>query len=237
MTKILVIPDVHGRGFWKEPCNNWTGKIIFLGDYHDPYGEYVDEEPDKVESLANLKELAAFVENRRHTSDVICLLGNHDLSYFNGNGKCRFDYWEQKEVKELISNLSPQIYYIYEDLTTKEPHKYLFSHAGITKDWLDYNDIELKDLDSIDITNLSPLDQIPLSRGGYAGYGSCIWNDLNDFQIQTHLQTPYKGYYQIFGHSWGGRTKPVITDKYAMLDCCKPFVLNTETKRIEEWIL
>ena len=46
MTKILIIPDLHGRTFWKEPCYNWEGKIIFLGDYHDPYGEYVDEEPD-----------------------------------------------------------------------------------------------------------------------------------------------------------------------------------------------
>lgn len=77
MTKILVIPDVHGRSFWKEPCNNWEGKIVFLGDYHDPYGEYIGGEPSKDESLANLRELAAFVENRRHTSDVIYLLGNH----------------------------------------------------------------------------------------------------------------------------------------------------------------
>ena len=77
MTEILVIPDVHGRDFWKEPCNNWTDKIIFLGDYHDPYGEYIDEEPNKAESLTNLRKLAAFVENKRHTSDVICLLGNH----------------------------------------------------------------------------------------------------------------------------------------------------------------
>ena len=42
MTKILVIPDVHGRTFWKESCNNWEGKIIFLRDYQDPYGEYID---------------------------------------------------------------------------------------------------------------------------------------------------------------------------------------------------
>ena len=233
MTKILIIPDLHGRTFWKEPCNNWEGKIIFLGDYHDPYGEYVDEEPNKAESLTNLKELATFVENRRKISDVICLLGNHDHSYFNGYGKCRFDYWQQKKVKKLIRSLSPQLYYIYEDLTTQEPHKYLFSHAGITQDWLGYNNLELKDLDNIDITNLSPLDQISYSRGGYNKYGSCVWNDLNDFQ----LQTPYKDYYQIFGHTWGGRTKPLITDKYAMLDCCKPFVLNTETKQIVPWIL
>lgn len=232
MTKILIIPDVHGRSFWKEPCNNWKDKIIFLGDYHDPYGEYVDEEPDKAESLANLRDLAEFVENRRHTSDVICLLGNHDLSYLNGNGKCRFDYWKQNEIRFLIRILNPQLYYIYEDLTTKEPHKYLFSHAGITKDWLDYNNLELKDLDNIDLTNISALDHIPYSRGGYNKYGSCVWNSLEDFQVQN----PYKDYYQIFGHTWGGRTEPLVTDKYAMLDCCKPFVLNTETEQITPWI-
>lgn len=55
MSEILILGDIHGRSFWKEPCNNWTGKIIFLGDYHDPYGEYIVEEPDKVESLTNLK--------------------------------------------------------------------------------------------------------------------------------------------------------------------------------------
>lgn len=233
MTKILIIPDVHGRDFWKEPCNNWEGKIVFLGDYHDPYGEYVDGEPNKDESLANLKELVEFVENKRHTSDVICLLGNHDLSYFNGNGKCRFDYWQQEEVKELISNLNPQLYYVIGDLTPEVPNKYLFSHAGITKNWLGCNNLELRDLDDIDITNLSPLDQIPYSRGGYSIYGSCVWNDLEDFQFQT----PYKDYYQIFGHSWRGRTKPLITDKYAMLDCCKPFILNTEINKLEEWKL
>ena len=227
MSEILILGDIHGRSFWKEPCNNWTGKIIFLGDYHDPYGKYIIGEPDKVESLTNLKELVAFVENRRHTSNVICLLGNHDLVYFNGNGKCRFDYWQQKEVKELISSLNPQLYYIYEDLTLKEPHKYLFSHAGITKDWLDYNNLELKDLDSIDITNLSALDNIPYSRGGYNKYGSCVWNDLEDFQL--HIKVIIK-YLDTLG---GGRTKP--TDKHAMLDCCKPFVLNTETNKIEEW--
>ena len=196
----------------------------------------IDRNGDSLKMIGNLVVIElnnkkADVENRRHTSDVICLLGNHDLVYFNGNGKCRFDYWQQKEVKELISSLNPQLYYIYEDLTTQEPHKYLFSHAGITKDWIDYNNLELKDLDSIDTTNLSALDHIPYSRGGYNKYGSCVWNDLEDFQ----LQTPYKGYYQIFGHSWGGRTKPLITDKHAMLDCCKPFVLNTETNKIEEW--
>ena len=41
MKRILIIPDVHGRDFWKEPVkqelkNNETS-IIFLGDYTDCY--------------------------------------------------------------------------------------------------------------------------------------------------------------------------------------------------------
>ena len=37
--KILVLPDIHGRHFWKEPCNNIEtyDKVVFLGDYLDPY--------------------------------------------------------------------------------------------------------------------------------------------------------------------------------------------------------
>ena len=39
--KILIIPDVHGRDFWKEPVTRTLqetdARICFLGDYHDPY--------------------------------------------------------------------------------------------------------------------------------------------------------------------------------------------------------
>ena len=45
--RILVIPDVHGRTFWKEPvCKliESVDKVIFLGDYLDPYGDFVQED-------------------------------------------------------------------------------------------------------------------------------------------------------------------------------------------------
>ena len=36
--QILVIPDVHGRSFWKNAvAQNTDIPIIFLGDYLDPY--------------------------------------------------------------------------------------------------------------------------------------------------------------------------------------------------------
>lgn len=42
MVKYLIIPDVHGRTFWKKSVydyleNHPEVKIIFLGDYLDPY--------------------------------------------------------------------------------------------------------------------------------------------------------------------------------------------------------
>mgnify|MGYP006379875163 FL=1 len=39
MSKILIVPDVHGRKFWHkaEELINEVDKIIFLGDYLDPY--------------------------------------------------------------------------------------------------------------------------------------------------------------------------------------------------------
>lgn len=40
MKRILVVPDVHGRLFWKEPVRkyiNTVDRVVFLGDYLDPY--------------------------------------------------------------------------------------------------------------------------------------------------------------------------------------------------------
>ena len=39
MNNIIVNPDIHGRHFWEEStkCVNDFDRIIFLGDYFDPY--------------------------------------------------------------------------------------------------------------------------------------------------------------------------------------------------------
>ena len=106
MDKILIIPDIHGRDFWIEPCQQWQDSIIFLGDYHDPYPNQVSIE----KSLENLRRLAKFVTNNK--GRCRCLLGNHDQSYFTGNLKCRFDYKHEEEVRELLKSLKLRQYYI-----------------------------------------------------------------------------------------------------------------------------
>ena len=44
--KLIIIPDVHGRDFWRKAVEDNPGaEFIFLGDYLDPYGfEEITEE-------------------------------------------------------------------------------------------------------------------------------------------------------------------------------------------------
>ena len=73
---ILVIPDVHGRSFWKDAIEKHIDKcdkIIFLGDYLD---EYPDENITRRQSKENFKEVINLKENNR--DKVILILGKHE---------------------------------------------------------------------------------------------------------------------------------------------------------------
>ena len=56
MAKLLVLPDIHGRTFWKEPCSDIEkyDKIVFIGDYLDPYDF---EGISVVDTIENFKEI------------------------------------------------------------------------------------------------------------------------------------------------------------------------------------
>ena len=213
--KILLIPDIHGREFWLEPCLEWEGQIIFLGDYHDPYPDQVSVE----DSLTNLWKLTEFYKD--NSDRCIMLLGNHDFSYVGTEITCRYDRKNHKEVTKLLEDLSLKVIHIQDNI--------IFSHAGVTQDWLGHNHINLYDLIKLPIDN-SILSQIPYIRGGYAEYGSPIWEDLRLFNA-SHLPD---NYYQIFGHTQL-KENAYITDKFADLDCRKAFIVDTITKEIKEY--
>lgn len=133
MSKVLIIPDVHGRPFWrkaKEKINS-VDKVVFLGDYLDPYGY---EGITRENAIEEFKEIIQFkVDN---PDKVILLLGNHDCAY-------------------------------------------------------------------------------------------CYDFDVREGDREST-------YYQIFGHTQL-ESEPIITDKFACLDVRRPFILDTETKKIEEY--
>ena len=90
MTKILIIPDVHGRTFWKTAVTQYENecdKIIFLGDYLDPYPW---EEITRKEAIRNFEEIIEY--KQKNKDKVVLILGNHDMHYWTKDFKTRSRY-------------------------------------------------------------------------------------------------------------------------------------------------
>lgn len=79
MKKILIIPDVHGRKFWRRAIERGlkenVDKIIFLGDYGDPYGS---EEISHKDALTELEDIIQFQENNPNEEDNLSLILNEE---------------------------------------------------------------------------------------------------------------------------------------------------------------
>ena len=75
MKQWLIIPDIHGRTFWKDAVSQYEDKvekIIFLGDYLDPY---LDEGITRKDAIRNFEEIIDYKIN--NSDKVVLLLGNH----------------------------------------------------------------------------------------------------------------------------------------------------------------
>ena len=214
MSKILIVPDVHGRKFWhkaKEMINS-VDKVVFLGDYLDPYSF------EHISRLDAIKEFEEVIKFKNDNPDkVVLLLGNHDCAYcFDFGSASRYDYENEDVIKELFNNNSNlfQLYYL--------DRKCLFTHAGVTNDWLMRNRLHIRNL--IEADSVPGLWDISYLRGGYCKTGSIIWSDVREGDRN-------ETYYQIFGHTQL-ISEPIINNKWACLDCRKTFMVDTLTCKI-----
>ena len=258
--KVLVIPDLHGRKFWRKAINNNIGqvdKVIFLGDYLDPYSEEIMMAPELMEcndfydcqGLLNM--LNDIVSLKKNDPDkFIVLTGNHTDSYIwsNFSAATRTDYknWE-KYHKFFSQNLNLfNLIWIENNV--------IFSHAGISEGWanrvreyLEFSENELSSikeiaevLKDIPLNNFTQeyidvISDISRERGGWFIYGSSEWADLIE-HVDTQNSTKdniipkekEEGIYQVFGHTQL-KDGPLITNKWACIDCRKGFIFDTIT--------
>lgn len=217
--RLLIIPDIHGRDFWIEPCSHIDkfDKVVFLGDYHDPYSYQVSKDTSRHRLRDKL--VPWIIE---HKDKVICLIGNHDIEYLIGvHEGCRYDFMHAHEIQSYLKQMPLQLTYKCEG--------YLFSHSGILPGWMDLNEFNIDTLNNVPLKHPA-LMQVSEMRGGNArfGFSSCIWGDLYEYNASEH----YTNYYQIFGHTQL-HTEYISTD-YACLDCREAFVLDTETKELKK---
>lgn len=220
---MIVIPDIHGRTFWKDVVNKAkeNEKIIFLGDYTDPYPE---ENITKEDTIYNLLEI---IKLARDNKNVILLLGNHDCGYIWPEVcECRRDYINYNTISKIFKeNLDLfKLYYKYNNC--------LFSHAGVKDEWLEITKIKLEDLDDLSNSMLEVwLSAFSYYRGGFLSFGSCVWSDLREWSDYD------KELYQIFGHTQLNKDPLKCgyfdNKNYICLDFRKGYRFNEETNKIE----
>ena len=222
---IAINADTHGRLFWKDiiPRKDEFEKIIFLGDYLDPYGF---EKITKEQAIVNFKEILEFKKD--NLDKVVLLQGNHDLSYSLSKNccDCRCDYKNYDEIQKLFKDNFDlfELFYKFE----QKNKIFLFSHAGIADSWINdwYSDESSdKQLECLNYDFKSDskqriievLSEVSFFRGGYSSNGSIVWRDVRE-------DISNKFGYQIFGHTM--LSQPIVTDEWACLDCKRPFILD-----------
>lgn len=221
--EILIIPDVHGRQFWREPIETDNFKhIVFLGDYLDPYPRENITEEMALKEFTDILKVALSMPDK-----VTLLIGNHDANYWwKAGGGCRYS----DQYDDIMHAAFRQYKDLFKLVHTIEvgDKTYVFSHAGVMEEWLHENDMDDVPYEALNVLLKQPtigiLDQVSWYRGGEDAWPSPIWADLYDYADATKRR---EGVYQIFGHTQC--SAPEITDEWACLDCHKPFVLDTET--------
>lgn len=227
---MIIIPDIHGRAFWKPAlAGRENDRIIFLGDYTDPYAH---EGIDACEGVRALVEVIDF--KKEHSDSVTLLLGNHDLGYISDHICCsRHDEENHAVIRSLIEE-NIKLFDIAHDERVGQ-RRVVFSHAGIHPDWLKGNELKLGKVRHEDVPTLlnelfhsgllyEELGNVSWYRGGDHVAGSCVWADMNEFVdiIPSRLQ----GSFQVFGHTQF--PQPVITEYFACLDCRSAFTLDED---------
>lgn len=225
MSKILIVGDVHGRAFWRKALEliDEIDKVVFLGDYLDPYP---DENISFDDAIEEFKQILKFKE--KYNDKVILLTGNHDWHYINKEfPDCsRRNYKLLEDLNNIFTENINKFQLIY------QLDNYLFSHAGVYEYWMGlcgFTLLDLEDFSKFISDNWPSLSCVSFYRGGWHKTGSCIWADIRE-SARNKL---YTDFIQIVGHTQLEKDPYVGDQKIKCLDVRKCFILNTETDDLE----
>lgn len=248
----IVIPDVHGRTFWRDAIEQYPDlDVVFLGDYLDPYPW---EHISSVDAISNFNDILQFKEKNKDR--VTLLLGNHDFSYiYPGICNCRKLYDDAEMISAMFEDGFSDG--MFEMCKMLPGDRVLLSHAGIQLGWLNkwlnmiVDDLSFDNLleggidtkvlrEFADVINekcksksddfFRSLRDVSFWRGGEEIAGSMVWADMREFFNYN------KEIYQIFGHTQLEADEPVVTEHWANLDCRHAFIVTEsgEVKHLDK---
>ena len=241
--KVIVVPDVHGRTFWKDILPHvGKSRIIFLGDYLDPYyDDAIVFNMTQESVIQNFEEIIVF--KRTHADSVTLLLGNHDCEYMYGRSVCddRCDKWNYERIQTLFRENKDCFQIATECFIAGKP--YIFSHAGLHIKWLDDHVSEWTPESMVNLVNKLNEEALACSDPEHTGFaralakrdkhrfgkdkvGSPIWADAESFMEEYLLADVI----QVVGHSRTACMQPGITGSELFLDCGCIFLISNGGK-------
>ena len=195
MKKRLILGDIHGHiDFVKQIYEYETpNDVIILGDYCDSYTL-------KPKDIADCFNELLLLKSKHKCGEFNLLIGNHDLHYMltseEYSGK---NYLTESMMHETLMNAWNVK--ILEPYIVDEKNKTIYSHAGITKTWLNIWGHKLGDevnLNSLIFTFGNTLNC----------YGDCPKNGFVWVRPNSLYNDMLDGYKQVVGHTV--TEKPVI---------------------------
>ena len=216
MEPTIIIPDVHQNYSFLEKLlalhdPGSVERYIFLGDLFDAKDPFFANRESLERTLRLVSDLIRVTSNQ-----VVMILGNHDILYFFGRDEsglkpvCKNRLYEYYGVPDrskmtLLREMNLSDMWDLFQLAHFE-QGYLFSHAGITKDFWSIRSSVEHNVETLNLRmgnlidpqgEISPLFRAGFSRGGDMQRGGPLWLDWNA-EFTEEIGVP-----QIVGHTVG----------------------------------
>ena len=186
--KTIIIGDVHGRDQWKQIVaqEKDADTVIFLGDYFDSF------DISAVEQMHNFKEIVEFKETSftnagtddQHKTQVILLIGNHDYHYFPEIGDSSTSGYQTRMapvIKQLITEKREHLQVAH------RIGEFVFSHAGISSEWLDDTVTDWTEQNMVDkINELFKYTPLSLDYRSFKMFSATEWSGASGYGNETY---------------------------------------------------
>ena len=178
MNKTIIIGDVHGRDQWKQIVaqEKDADKFVFLGDYFDSFNL------SGVIQMHNFKEIVEFKET--NGKEVIMLIGNHDYHYFpeiTDSSTSGYQTRMAPVIKQLIAEKREHLQVAH------RIGEFVFTHAGISSEWLDDTVIDWTEENMVDkINELFKYTPLSLDYRSFKMFSATEWAGASGYGNETY---------------------------------------------------
>lgn len=210
--KLIAIGDLHGRTDWMQIVrDNEFDKVVFIGDYFDTHEDITPEQ-----QKSNFENIISYKKD--NINKAILLFGNHDYHYLKSVDETYsgFQKMHRADIAEMLHKA------LDADLMQMclIDNNFIFSHAGITKTWLNNVGYDwTKHLETFvnDLFKFKPLAFRFTSGVNRSPYGDDVCQSPIWVRPKSLLTNCLDDYIQVVGHTTKEQME-IIDDKIILID-------------------